>query len=95
VVTLSSSDTEEALNFLSLSHDHGLSSHFLGGDAREPSLSSGSGLFEDWSKANDMAVSVYVALTVEGLCSLASMTNASHGRQKTHADSSMTRHPHS
>jgi hypothetical protein len=31
--------------------------------------STGSDWFEDWSKANDMAASVYVALTMESLCS--------------------------
>jgi hypothetical protein len=55
LVTLSSSDTEEALELLSLSPAHGLSSR----------LSEGSDLFEDWPKANDMAASVYVAFTAE------------------------------
>jgi hypothetical protein len=54
VVTLLSSDIEEGLELLSLSPTHGLLS--------ELHSSSGSELFDDWPKANDVATSVYVAL---------------------------------
>jgi hypothetical protein len=80
VVTLSSSDTEEALDFLSIGLVRGLSSRLSEGDTREPSLSSSSDLFEDWPKANDMAASVYVALTVKGSSSRASPTETPHDR---------------
>jgi hypothetical protein len=95
VVTLSSSDTEEALEFLSMSPTRGLSSRLLEGDAQEPSPSYGSDLFEDWPEANDMATSVYVALAVEGLSSRVSMANAPHGKQKSCAGISMTQQPRS
>jgi hypothetical protein len=80
VVTLSSSDTEEAIEFLSLSPAHGLSSCLSEGDSCEPSLSCGSDLLKDWAEANDMAASVYVALATEGLSSRVSMVNAPHDR---------------
>jgi hypothetical protein len=76
VVTLSSSDTEEALEFLSLSPTHGLSSHLSEGDAEEPSISSYNDLFEYWPEANNMAMNIYVALTVEASSSRASMADA-------------------
>jgi hypothetical protein len=56
VVTLSSSDTEEALELLSLSPACGRHSQLF-----EPSLSFGSDLFQDWLEANDMVVSVAVS----------------------------------
>jgi hypothetical protein len=56
VVSLSSSDTKEALEFLSLRTAHGLSSRLSKGDVQKPSSSSSSDLFEDWPEANDMAV---------------------------------------
>jgi hypothetical protein len=94
-VTSSSSDIDEALAFLSLSPAHGLSYRLSEGDAREPSLSSGSDLFEDWPEANDMAVSIYVTLTMEASSSHASMADAPRGKQKSHADSSVTQQPRS
>jgi hypothetical protein len=69
VVTISSSDIEEALGLLSLSPCRNLSSQLSGGNAREPSSSSSSDLFEDWFEASDMVVSIYVALTVEASAS--------------------------
>jgi hypothetical protein len=86
VVTLSSSDTKEALELLSLCPTRGLPSRPL-----EPSSSYGSDLFEDWPEANDMAVSVYVALTSDafGLCT--STANGPHGERGSLADSSSTR----
>jgi hypothetical protein len=80
VVTLSSSDTKEALEPLSLSHARGFSSRLSEGGAQVPLSSSGSDLFKDWPEANDMAVSVYIALTVETLSFCASTTDASCGR---------------
>jgi hypothetical protein len=65
----------------------------LEGDAREPSSSSSSELFKDWPEANDIAMSVYVALTAEGLSSHASMVDAPRGRQKSCADSFATQQP--
>jgi hypothetical protein len=76
VATVSSSDTEEALEFLSLSHVRGVSSRPSEGDAQELSSSSGSDLFEDWPKANNMAASFYVALTTEASGSRAPAANA-------------------
>jgi hypothetical protein len=91
VVTISSSDTEEALELLSLSPCCNLASQVAGGNVREPSSSSSSHLFEDWPEANDMAVSVYVMLTVEVLSSLVSTTAAPHCRRKSCTISSSTR----
>jgi hypothetical protein len=90
VVTLSSCDTKEFLEFLSLSPVCGLSSRLSEGDARETSSSSGSDLFEDWLEANDMATSVYAALTMEGLSSRASMDDALCGGRKSRADNFVT-----
>jgi hypothetical protein len=95
VVTLSSSDTQEDLELLSLSPAHGLSSRPSEGDAQEPPSSSGSDLFEDWPEANDMATSIYVALTTEASSSCPSMANAPRGRQKSRASGSSTRQPRS
>jgi hypothetical protein len=60
VVNLSFSDTEEALKLLSLSPARGAHSPLS-----KLRSSSGSDLFKDWPEANDMAMSVYVALTVD------------------------------
>jgi hypothetical protein len=68
-----------------------LCSQLLRGNVREPSSSSGSDLFEDWPEANDMAVSIYVALTAEALGSLVPTADAPRGRQKSHAIGSSTR----
>jgi hypothetical protein len=65
MVTLSSSDIEKALELLSLSPACGPHSRLS-----KPSSNSNTDLFEDWPEANDMAASVYVALT----------TNASSSR---------------
>jgi hypothetical protein len=90
VVTLSSCDTEEFLEFLSLSPVRGLSSRLSEGDAWETSSSSGSDLFEDWLEANDMTTSVYAALTMEGFSSRASMADALCGGRKSRADHFVT-----
>jgi hypothetical protein len=71
VVTISSSDTEEALELWSLSPACVPHSRLF-----EPSSSSGSDLFIDWPEANDMVVSVYVAMTVDALSSHTSAVNA-------------------
>jgi hypothetical protein len=90
VVTLSSSDIEEALKLLFLlpGHDHV-------SRVSEPSSCSGSDLFEYWPKANDTAASVYIALTVDDLSSCASIAYDPRGDQETHVDSSSTRRPRS
>jgi hypothetical protein len=74
MVTLSSRDTKEALELLPLSPACGPHSRLF-----EPSSNSGSDLFKDWPEANDMAVSVYVALTMDASSSRTSATNAPHG----------------
>jgi hypothetical protein len=86
VVTLSSSDTEEALELLFLSPGHDLVSR-----VSEPSSCSDSDLFEDLPEANDTVVSVYVALTVDTLSSCTSTANAPCGDRESRADSSSTR----
>jgi hypothetical protein len=86
VVTLSSSDAEEALELLSLSPAHVPPSR-----SSEPCSKSGSNLFEDWPEANNMVVSVYVALTVDALSSHALMATAPHDGQESRAGSSSTR----
>jgi hypothetical protein len=53
-----------------------------------PCLSSSSDLFEDWTEANDMEVSVYVALTADASSSSALTATAPYGRQESHAGSS-------
>jgi hypothetical protein len=57
--------------FLSLGLGHDTLSRPSVDSTRElsPSSSAGSDCFEDWPEANDMAASVYVALTVEHLSS--------------------------
>jgi hypothetical protein len=72
-VNLSSSDTEEALELLSLSPARGPRSPIL--DLRS---SSSSDLFEDWPKANHMTVSVYVVLTANASSYCASSVDAPH-----------------
>jgi hypothetical protein len=79
VVTISSSDTEEALELLSLDPCCNLASQVSGGNVCEPLSSSGSDLFEDWPEANDMATSTYVTLTVEASSSLISTADAPCG----------------
>jgi hypothetical protein len=95
VVTLSSSNTKEALELLSLSPARGLPSRLSEGDAQEPLSSYDSNLFKDWPKANNVAVRFYVVLTTEALSSHASTTDASCGRQKSHAGSLVTQQPRS
>jgi hypothetical protein len=80
MVTLSSSDTKDALELLSLSPAHDLSSRLSRGDAPKPTSSSDNDLFEDWPEANVMAANIYVALTTETSSSRASVANALHGR---------------
>jgi hypothetical protein len=86
VVTLSSNDTKEALELLSLSPFHGPHSPLS-----ELHSSYGSGLFDDWPETNDMVVSVYIALTADALSSHASMVSALHCTQKSCVDGSSTR----
>jgi hypothetical protein len=97
VVTMSSSDTEEALELLSLSPNPDMSSRHSGVDAQELSSSFdvGSDLCEYWPKANDMAVSVYVALIAEPSTSRALMVSAPCSEQKSHAGSSSAQGPRS
>jgi hypothetical protein len=69
VVDLSSSDTEALLDSLSIS------------PARDclvsrPRMGSDGDSFEDWPEANDMAKSVYVALSVDALSSHAPVVDA-------------------
>jgi hypothetical protein len=71
---------------LSLSPAHGPPSR-----PSDPCSSSGSDLFEDWPKANDMVVSVYVALTAYASSSHTSMTTAPPDGQESHGGSSSTR----
>jgi hypothetical protein len=74
VVTLSSSDIEEVLELLSLSPTCGPHSRLS-----EPSSSSNIDFFEDWPEANDMALSVYIALTAYASSSRTLVVNALHG----------------
>jgi hypothetical protein len=71
VVNSPSSDTEEALDLLILSPAHGPLSPASG-----PCSGSDSDVFKDWPKVNDMAASLYVALTVDALSSHASAIDA-------------------
>jgi hypothetical protein len=71
VVNLSSSDTEEALDLLFQGPAH--SPQYL---ALNPHSDSDSDMFKDCPEVNDMATSVYVALTVHALSSHASMVDA-------------------
>jgi hypothetical protein len=89
VVTLTSSDTEEALELLHLSPTHGPHSPLS-----ELRSSSSSRLFDDWPEANNMVVSVFVALTTDALSSHASMASASHCTRKSCANGSSTRQSH-
>jgi hypothetical protein len=82
VVTLLSSD---ALELLFLSPTHGPPSQ-----RSNPYSSSGSNLFEDWPEANNVVVSVYVALTIDASGSCASTATAPHDGQESHACSSST-----
>jgi hypothetical protein len=77
VVTLSSSDTDKELELLFLSRPRHPISHIS-----EPSPSSDSDQFEDWPEANDMAMSAYVALTVDVSSCHASTVNALRGNRK-------------
>jgi hypothetical protein len=74
VVTLSSSDTEEALELLFSSPPCDPVSHVL-----EPSCSFGSDHFKDWPEANNTAASVYVALTVNASGSCTSTVKTTCG----------------
>jgi hypothetical protein len=83
VASLSSSDTEEALELLSLSPACGPHSPLS-----ELPSSSGSDLFDDCPEANDMAVSVYVALTVDASSSHTSTFGAPYCTRKSFTDGS-------
>jgi hypothetical protein len=85
MVTLLSSDTEEALELLFLRPDHDNVSQIS-----EPSSCFDSDLFEDWLEAKDTVASVYVALTADASSSHASTTYAPHGDQESRSDSSST-----
>jgi hypothetical protein len=71
VINLSSSDTEEALELLSLSPARGPHSPLSNIHS-----SSDSALFEEWPEATNMVASVNVALTAYASSSLASTVNA-------------------
>jgi hypothetical protein len=90
LVDMSSSDTEEALALLSLSPARGCDSPIL--NLRS---SSDSDLLECWLEANGMAVSVYVALTVDASSFRATTVSALHDSRESCADGSSTRHYHS
>jgi hypothetical protein len=90
VVTLSSSNTEEALELLFLSPTCNPVSH-----VSAPLSSPGSDQFEDWPEANDTTVSVYVALTVGASISCTLIVNIPRGNQESRANSSSTRHSRS
>jgi hypothetical protein len=85
-VNLSSSDTEEALELLSPSPARGPRSPIL--NLRS---SFDSDLFEDWPEANDMVVSVYVALTIDASSCRASSVDAPRYTRESCADGSSTR----
>jgi hypothetical protein len=86
VVTLSSSNTKKALEFLFLSSNCDPLSR-----VSKPSSSSDNDLFEDWPEANDMATSVYVALIADASSSHALIVDAPRGDQGSRADNSSTR----
>jgi hypothetical protein len=71
VVNPSSSDTEEALDLLFLCPTHGPHSPSL-----NPCSCFDSDVLKDWLEVNDMAASVYVALTTDALSSRASTVDA-------------------
>jgi hypothetical protein len=71
VVNLSSSDIEEAFDLVFLSHVHGPHSPTL-----NPRSGSNSNVFDDWPEVNDMAASVYVALTADASSSRVSTVDA-------------------
>jgi hypothetical protein len=66
-----SSDTKEALESLFLSPARDSCS-----PVAQVCLSSNCKLFEDWPEANDMAASIYVALSVDALTSCASVVDS-------------------
>jgi hypothetical protein len=74
MVDLSSSDTEEALKLLPLSPTRGYHSPLSNLQS-----TSNRELFKDWSEANDMAASVYIALTTDALSSHASIADSLRG----------------
>jgi hypothetical protein len=80
MVDLSSSDTEDGLKLLPLSHAHGYHSPLS--NLRS---SSNSKLFEDWPEANDMDASVYIALATDIYSSRASTTDSLRGSKKSRA----------
>jgi hypothetical protein len=80
-MTLSSSDTKEALKLLFPSPPRDPISH-----VSEPFSSSGSNQFVEWPKTNNMETSAYIALTSHTSSSRASIVNVSHGGQEPCAD---------
>jgi hypothetical protein len=89
LVSLLSTDTEKALELLSLSPARGPHSQLL-----KHRSSSGSDLFDDWPEANDMAMGVYIVLTADASSSRASIVIAPHCTRKSCADGSSTRQSH-
>jgi hypothetical protein len=76
-VDISSSDTEGLLDSLFLSPTHGyLSMHRC--ENSDCHVSSDADSFESWPEPNDMAASVYVALSTDALSSCKPTTDASH-----------------
>jgi hypothetical protein len=89
-VDVSSSDTNEALELLTLGSGHNDSPRLAPNDARVTSSESNTGRewFEDLPQPNDIAASVYVALTVEPSPlrqDRGQSSRRSHGRSCVHA----------
>jgi hypothetical protein len=80
IVNVSSSDTDEALELLTLASGHSYSSQVALNNSQVASSesSTGSEWFEDWPEANDVAASIYVALTTDPLPSHLERGGASH-----------------
>jgi hypothetical protein len=83
MVNLSSSDTEEVLELLSLSPACGY--HSSHSNLRSSSYSE---LFEDCPEANDKAASVYTALTADASSSRASTADSMCGGKKSRVGAS-------
>jgi hypothetical protein len=64
-VVVSSSDTDEALEFLTIESNHDDLLHFVRNDTRMTSSESsiGSQWFEDWPEANDICQPAFIVRT--------------------------------
>jgi hypothetical protein len=88
VVDLSSSDIEALLDSLFVSPAcDSLVSH--------PRMGVDGGSFEDWTKANDIAVTVYISLSVDALSSQVPTVDAPHDGQKSCVGDPSVRELHS